>query len=154
MLINILLVEDNRHKREKIIDILSDLEPDFIITEALSYTSGWKQLTSSSFNLILLDMSLPTFDICKTESGGKFRTYGGKELARKMKRRQIKTKFIFITQYESFNDLNGTQTLQSIEKELKIEYKEQCVGVIHFDTSSSLWKKALQNMICSGISKP
>ncbi len=147
----ILLVEDNNHKRVKIVDVIHEINNEAIVTEALSYTSGWQNLLDKSFDLVVLDMSLPTYDVTGSEPGGKFRTFGGKEIARKIKRRGIKSKFFFITQYESFNNVNGTQSLKSIEEELILEYADQCVGVIYFDSSNVIWKEKLNKMINKGL---
>ncbi len=148
---NILLIEDNPHKRKKITDFISQFDDSVEISESESYTSGWQSLIGGSYSLVILDMSLPTYDVSEGESGGRFRTFGGKELARKMKRKGVPSNFFFVTQYESFNDVNGTQTLDSIKNELKSEYGDRCLGVIHFDTSSKVWKEEFKIMLEKGL---
>ncbi len=50
----ILLVEDNNHKRVKIVDVIHEINNEAIVTEALSYTSGWQNLLDKSFDLVCL----------------------------------------------------------------------------------------------------
>ena len=139
----LLLIEDNRHKRQKICSLISEWNLSTDIMEARSYTSGWQALQDKEFDLVILDMSLPTYDTNENETGGKFRTFGGKEIVRRIARRNIKTKFVFITQYSSFNDTSVTQSLGSIEEELISDYGDQCLGVIRFDTATTEWKETL-----------
>jgi DNA-binding NarL/FixJ family response regulator len=96
-MIKALIIEDNPYKRDKIKKLLLG-KFEMKIEEADSFTSGWQYLSNDKFDLICLDMSLPTFDQDEIHGGGEFRAFGGKELARKMKRRKIDSKFIVITQ--------------------------------------------------------
>lgn len=102
--IDILVVEDNEYKRKRIVEVIKSDFNDCIVTESYSFTSAWKFISEHVFDVILLDMSLPTFDKTDSDPGGVFRIFGGKELARKMGKRNVKSKFIFITQYKSFSD--------------------------------------------------
>ena len=52
---------------------------DCIVTESYSFTSAWKFISEHVFDVILLDMSLPTFDKTDSDPGGVFRIFGGKK---------------------------------------------------------------------------
>ena len=145
MPIKLLIVEDNNHKRERVIAFLKDKIPDCLIVEAHSFTAGCQRVAEESFSIVLMDMSLPTYDKSPTESGGRFRTFGGREISRKIVRRNIDTKIIFITQYESFSDRGRSQSLESLNEELREECGDSYLGLVHNDSSKSLWKdKILQ----------
>jgi len=147
MAINILLVEDSRYKRDRIIDHILNDNNSIKIDEAYSFTSGWQKLIKKEYDLIILDMSLPTYDKTEQEQGGKFRTFGGRELARKLIRHNISSNFLFITQYRSFSDTGDSHTLQSLEKEFEQMFDKQYLGIIYFDTSSTLWKAEVTKTI-------
>ncbi|MBD8741655.1 response regulator [Pseudomonas fluorescens] len=140
---NILIVEDNNHKREKIISFLKDKFPLWSISEAHSFTAGCQRVLENAYDVILLDMSLPTYDKSATESGGRFRTFGGREIARKVVRRKIQSKILFITQFESFSERGHSQTLQSIDGELHIECGTAYLGLVYYDSSKSIWKEKI-----------
>ncbi|MFM5873232.1 hypothetical protein ACET6Z_18560 [Aeromonas veronii] len=137
---NILLVEDNTHKRSNIIDAIRAISEDIKIHECYSFTSAWNALLNNKYSLICLDMSLPTFDQTDTKTGGTFRAFGGRELARKIKRRGIETPFLFITQYKNFSENDSVYSFESIKSEIAATYKEQCKGFILYSNSSSEWK--------------
>jgi CheY-like chemotaxis protein len=139
----ILIVEDNEYKRLRIKELISTEFPDCIISESYSFTSAWKLICNEGFDLLLLDMSLPTFDKTDSEPGGAFRVFGGKELARKIKRRGIQTKFLFITQYKSFSDSTSSLSFDGLKEELLSQYAKECLGFILYSNTSSEWREEL-----------
>lgn len=151
MSIDFLIVEDNYHKRERVISFLKEKMPECKIVEAHSFTAGCQRVLEGDFSVVLMDMSLPTYDKSPTESGGRFRTFGGREISRKIIRRGIDTKIIFITQYESFSDRGHSQSLESLNDELRGECGEAYLGLVHYDSSKSLWKDKLLQFLAGVI---
>lgn len=147
MMHKILVVEDSQYKRDKIIDVISSNYSNCQVDICASFTSAWKHILSSDYKLIVLDMSIPTFDVSEAESGGEFRTFGGKELARKMARRKMVSKFIFITQYENFSVKNDSYTFESLKEEMFNEYPDCCLGFVLFSNKSSDWKNSLMDIV-------
>ena len=143
----ILIVEDNNHKRDNVISFIKDIINNVIIDEAYSFTSGCQKAFAKDYDLIIIDMSLPTYDKTTTENGGKFRPFGGREIARKIIRKKLKLKMIFITQYKSFSDKGRSKSLDALKDELKDEYGDQYISLIYYDSSMSIWKDNLQTAI-------
>lgn len=144
----ILLIEDNSYKREKVISFLKKEFNSAELLEAYSFSSGVTKALDSEIDFIVLDMSLPSYDRCGVESGGRFRTYGGKEIARKIFRKGLKTPFVILTNYNSFSDdQDGFSTLESISNFLKLQNGAQFLGAIYYSGSESSWKKKLKEII-------
>lgn len=141
--INILVVEDNAFKRKRIVEIICTEFKDISVSESHSFTSAWKMILSHKYDLVLLDMSLPTFDKTSSDPGGAFRVFGGKEIARKMARRSIESKFLFITQYKNFSDNINSYTFESLREELLSQYSEHCMGFILYSNTKSEWREDL-----------
>ncbi|WP_061794757.1 response regulator [Serratia ficaria] len=141
--INILIVEDNEFKRKRIVEVILTELTDIKLSECYSFTSAWKMITKENYDLILFDMSLPTFDKSTSNSGGDFRVFGGKELVRKMSKRNKKSKFIFITQYKSFSDSINSYSYESLKDELLRQYSEDCLGFILYSNTKSEWREEL-----------
>jgi CheY-like chemotaxis protein len=141
MSLDFLIVEDNYHKRERVISFLKEKFPECTVVEAHSFTAGCQRVLERKFSAILMDMSLPTYDKSATESGGRFRTFGGRELSRKIIRRDIGTKILFITQYESFSDRGRALSFESLDNELRNECGNSYLGLVYYDSSKSLWKE-------------
>ena len=65
----ILLIEDDERKMTHIVGYVSGLDQKYKIEVKRSYNSGLRAVLSGAYDLILLDMSLPTFDV-SVQGGG------------------------------------------------------------------------------------
>ena len=143
----IILIEDNEHKRKKIKDFINNLDKDILIEEAYSYTSGLKKCLDNIFDLLIIDMTMPTYDKSSSESGGRFRTYGGKEIIRQLKRKNKEIPFVVVSQYSKFSENNETLSLEEIAEQLNNISQEFYIDTLLYDTSSSNWKILLENIL-------
>lgn len=143
----ILIAEDNNFKKQKILEHIKSKLQDADIVETYSFTTAWQTILNNEYDLIILDMSLPTFDITGVENGGDFRALGGKEIAKKMKRRRISAPFVFITHYKNFSDDINTYTFDSLRAELLTDYPKQCLEFIYFSSNSSEWRNQLDKVL-------
>jgi len=149
----ILLVEDSPHKRGRIIEYLTSLKVDIQLSEAMSFTSGCRALEDEGpFDLILLDLSLPTFDKTDNEPAGRFRPFGGAEIARKLVRRNSHSKILFITQYESFQDSGRSYSFDDIHSKLMNECGNSFAGMLRYSSKTS-WKDALNKVVRKAINE-
>src|SRR5690554_6299096 len=99
----ILIVEDNHLKLEKLKDFLTTEFKDVEIEEKTSYNSASKEiaLNYEKYDLILLDMSMQTYDISDEESGGEPEPLAGKNILKQIYLRDIPTKVLVVTMYEN-----------------------------------------------------
>lgn len=140
----ILIIEDNVYKRAKITSYLDTKYKDLIFyEEAASYASAIQKIEQDTYDCLILDMSMPTYDVSKTESGGRFRVFGGKEILKQLKRKGLLIKFILLTQYSTFSEPQNNKTLNEITQELKNLFPLHFIRSIFYDTTSSLWKDEL-----------
>lgn len=150
----LLLVEDERTKGEKIISCLMDKFPEIDISLARSVRSALKKLDQIPYDLVVLDMSLPTFDISEDEHGGRPQGFGGVEVMRDMINYEIITPVIVVTAYEYFSadsneDLaHGKEsTLMELKEELGDEFPGIFIELIKYDTFSDEWQAQLIDSI-------
>lgn len=146
MKISVLFVEDNPHKRARVTEYIKAISSNIDVTEAYSFSSGCQAIEDKNYSLILLDISLPTYDRIGNESGGKFRPFAGKEIARKLIRSGSKAKIVFITQYSSFSDKGTSHSLDGLEKVLSFEVGKNFSGLVFYDSSRSSWKTEILNI--------
>ena len=142
MALSVLLVEDSDHKRIKVNELINEIPGEVKLVEAQSFNSGSRALDQTEFDVVIIDMSLPTFDRSPTESGGRFRALGGRELARKIVRKGLSSRIIFFTQYDSFSGTNA-HTLKTLGELLAQECGDNFVALIHYDSSVSTWREQL-----------
>ena len=149
----LLLVEDDEDKREQLISFISE-ELECQLTEAHSFQGGLKAIRSSTFDLILLDMTMPTFDISSKDSGGRSQPFGGEMLLFEILRRGIQTKVIIVTQFDLFGKGEDEITLKDLDARLSSQFGHNYVGAIQYNITYSAWKDLLLAMITkTGLQK-
>jgi CheY-like chemotaxis protein len=142
----ILFVEDNPHKRTRVTEYIRTISNECVITEAYSFSSGCQAIERDVYDFILLDISLPTYDRVGNESGGKFRPFAGKEIARKLTRAGGKSKIVFITQYNSFSDKGTSHSLDGLVSVLMQDSPSNFAGLVFYDSSRSSWKTEISRI--------
>lgn len=141
----ILLADDDMNKRERIIQFISLQKRNIKIDETKSYQSTLKSIFDNLYDLIILDMTMPTFDITIEENGGRVKVFAGKEIMRKMIKRNKQIPVIIMTQFESFGDDNIK--FNELENELKSSYKKVFKEMIYYHNGMSGWQEKLEKHI-------
>lgn len=146
-MINVLLIEDDENKRKRISEFLFEKFPSIRIKNAFSLHSGIKSVKSSSPDVVLLDMSLPNFDIGLEETGGAMHIFGGRELIRQMDRFNIDIPVIVITQFETFGKASNVIGLKELDAVLKAEHKNVYRGSVYYHASIGDWENQLKSLL-------
>lgn len=145
----ILIVEDDENKRQQISDFIGEIVPQAEISIAKSYQSGLKQVIAKNTDLILLDMTMPTFDIGIDEDGGRPQAYAGREILRQMDRREIVTPVIIITQFDKFGEGIDELTLPELDHQLYQDHPQIYQGAIYYSAALGIWKELLGKVLGS-----
>jgi CheY-like chemotaxis protein len=142
----ILIVEDNEKKLEKLRSFLETEFSSIELEERTSYNSASKEiaLNYENYDLILLDMSMQTYDISNEESGGEPEPLAGKNILKQMYLRDIPTKVIVVTMYENYVD--GTR-IKQLDEELSENFPDNYNGYIFFSHNNFDWSKNLKESI-------
>ena len=142
--VHILLVEDETPKRTHIERFLKSLGSGVKISIAQSVNSALDALDAQLPDLLLLDMSLPTFDVGERESGGRPQGFGGIEILRHMTLSGLNCPTIVITGYEAFlREAGKPVDLSQMRAELEKEFPECLSGVLHYNSTYDEWKSEL-----------
>jgi len=143
----ILLVEDEEPKRKNTLIALKKAVREPVVVEAKSVTSALRELRKSKFDLILLDMSMPTFDVGPGEGGGRPQGFGGIELLRSMDRYQLTVPTVVITAYEQFTS-GGTQiSLDTLQGTLTSSHPATFKGLVFYNSVVASWAEDLKRKI-------
>lgn len=140
----VLIVEDEMPKLTHIQKFLQGVTPGAEIIAARSVNSALDELEAKLPDLLLLDMSLPTFDIGERESGGRPQGFGGIEILRYMALSHLCCPTIVITGYEGFLRESGEHVdLSQMRADLIGEFPDFLRGVLHYNSSFDEWKESL-----------
>ncbi|MCJ8344336.1 hypothetical protein MJH12_02260 [bacterium] len=145
----ILIVEDDKYKSEAILDCLQIYFPVANINITESLASGlFALIDEDSYQLIILDMSMPSFDITeKDPTGGTPESYAGEDFLAQMTLLGITTPVIVVTQYNNFGIDEQQISLSTLSKKLLNDHPAIYQGSIYFKVSSTTWKTELKNLL-------
>lgn len=139
----ILIVEDNSDKMDNIRNFLQQRIKAVAFGEAKSYSAGISKIYGNQWDLIVLDMSLPTYDITHSETGGEKKPVAGKEILRRMQNRKINTPAIIVTQFDIFGEKQIS--LKSLNEEFQEKYNNIWLGTVSYDKST--WQMELDKIL-------
>ena len=143
---NLLLVEDEAQK----LDELNRLCLSFPRARTVSVRSVRSALDyfreGGLVDLMILDMSLPTFDIDETESGGTPRPFGGIDVMRNLSRLDLQVATVVFTGYQSFEDDSGVITIDILEDKMREEFGAFLIEVVQYTPFSDDWMNRLKNI--------
>lgn len=146
--IHALLVEDEGPKLAHIRRFMRESFSNVSVSDARSVSKALDAIEEEMFDLLLLDMSLPTFDVGHGEHGGRPQGFGGIEILRHIAMAGLALPTIVLTGYEAFPDEAGTLIdLNTLRERMTEEFPETVVAVVHFNSSLDDWKISLRPII-------
>jgi CheY-like chemotaxis protein len=145
----ILLVEDEFHKKEELTTCLEEFFKNTALLEHVDsvHAAVWA-LASAEFDLIVLDMALPTFSTDgSTTERGHDQALGGVEVLRALKSRGVSSKVIIITQYPEIT-VGGKRLKLGVAPEiLSKRYNQNVVGGVLYKYKSPTNNVKLTNLL-------
>lgn len=142
----VLIVEDDAFKKRAIEAFLEESKVREIDNASSTHTAK-SILKKRSFDYIIMDMSLPTYDVSAEEGGGMPRTFGGRELLSYMKYKKIGASVIVLTQFERFNNDKGEIDINSLRKTLSTEFPDHFVSLVYFSHIDDVWRHELKSLL-------
>ena len=140
----VLIIEDDAPKLNAIKECLRTEvgieSPDI----AKSLTSAIRAIAKNSYNLCIIDMSLPAYDFEEDKSGGDPQAKGGVDVLRFIQSESPATKAIIISQYDEFPDGRGSVTLDELTDQLLSKFKKNLLAVLFYASQKSEWRNRLK----------
>lgn len=142
----ILVIEDNEPKLNMLKQFCVDYWPGFTVECRCSYNAALSEVVhhGRNYDIILLDVSMNTYDISSGESDGEQEPLAGSNILRFMKLRKIYVPVIVVTMYESFVD--GIK-IDKLDEGFKEKYPELYKGFVYYSLKNEDWINKLNNLI-------
>jgi hypothetical protein len=99
------------------------------------------------FALILLDMSLPTYEIRPGETGFDSPSFAGEEILEEMDRKGVRGAVVVVTQFETFGEGDTLTTLPELVERLAHRFPQIFKQAIFYSPGESTWTKELLEVI-------
>lgn len=147
MTVDILLADDSQEKIKYVKEILdANIEYD-TLDISNSYNSTTKAIKKKIYDLIILDMSMPTFDPVKGRTNATPRPLAGKDIMSKLHYRSINIPVVILTQFDVFGRLSDAVGLEDLTNDLSDSFPDNFKGCVFYDPQSSLWSNELVTVI-------
>jgi CheY-like chemotaxis protein len=143
----VLLVEDDEFKASDIVKVVQEWDPDAQVRRAASFTSASRLILNHTFELCILDMSLPTFDLAGPGGGGSPQGQGGLEVMRLAKRMKRSGSFVIVTQYPDIEIDRRDVPLDQASKLLSSYFDLNLIDCIHYTFDGGEWKNSLRRVL-------
>lgn len=139
----ILLIEDDKYKREDLRTYIHQEFPDVWVDEVKSYKTGVLKVLDGTYDLLLVDMTIPTYENDSFPSGGGSLKNGGELIINEVYDEGKNVKFAVVTQYETFDG----ETLEVIEQRLHRLCNNNYLGCVKYCSYKEDWKNPLHKII-------
>jgi CheY-like chemotaxis protein len=142
-----LLVEDDQFKSRNIREFLQERKAGVFIDTARSVAEASAMVQTSVYSLMILDMSLPTYSIDQSESGGTPQGFGGLTLLRLVESLGHTIPTIVVTQFEQFGEGGDGMDIAALRRSMEDEFPELFRGIVYYDAASDSWRSELSILI-------
>lgn len=145
--LHVLIIEDDNNKLENISSLINAVYPNTKISLAKSVKTAFNLLDNESYGLIFADMSLPTYEIKPDEPGGTPRPFGGTEIFDYLEMKGETAPVIVVTSYPKLTEGSVSLNYKDLERQLKLDYPDNFIGLVYFDTSVTDWEGNVRDIL-------
>ncbi|MBG0868223.1 MULTISPECIES: response regulator [Burkholderia] len=146
----ILLIEDDEEKSSVISDLLRTDYSEYEIDIARSLNGGLRSIVKGQgiYKLILLDMSMPNYDVSFEEpGGGKPESFAGEDILAQMKLRGIEIPTIVVTMFGSFGEGPSSMSIEGLTERLEQGFSPTYRGLVYYNVAQEGWRSSLREII-------
>lgn len=138
-----LIVEDDAYKLDALSEVLRSAAQDIRLTTCRSVQSAVSEIASADFDIIILDMSLPSHDPEKGSMLGIPRLSGGVEVLFELDYLSKKTNVIIVTQYPEIEMSGELVSLDQVPDFVLREYGIEVISCLYYDADNDIWKRRM-----------
>ena len=145
----ILLVEDESHKQEELSGYIMEFFCQGTLLDVVqSVREAMDSVKRHDYDLIILDMALPTFTTDQDNiDGGRDQALGGVEVLRKLKSLDKTVNVVIVTQYPDILLEGKRVKLKQAQPALASKYNQNIAGAMLYKYKSTLNRQKLKNIL-------
>jgi CheY-like chemotaxis protein len=147
---NILIANDTNDILQKIKKYLKSKNSDFKLYSSKSYQQTLKVLEERDIDYLILDMTMPTYEIAIHEDGGSFRRNAGIDILNRIKLYEIDVRVLLLTRLELFYDSIDSKRydFSTIQKMILENEWSFCIDIVKFGDELNLdWQSEIDKFL-------
>jgi len=146
-MIKILLIEDDSFKAKSLQDFVSSVLRDVSINNASSLVEAIDQVSQEPFDLVLIDMAIPSHPIISGAGSPISLLTGGLDVLLELKSLERSDPCVIITQYPEIELSGQFFPVQQACREIKTQLDCEVLACIEYSEGSESWKAALLDIL-------
>jgi CheY-like chemotaxis protein len=146
----VLLIEDEEHKANDLTSrLLAKGVAERDLTRAIGVRQAVLEATEKKYDLVIVDMALPTFSSSGDDSsgGGAAQAVGGIEVLRALSNARMSTKIIIVTQYPDIIVSGQRVRLHQAARLLSAKYGQEVLGAVLYSYKTPEWEVAFNTLL-------
>jgi ActR/RegA family two-component response regulator len=145
----VLLIEDEEHKAEDLTRrLLAKGVAPGDLKRAIGVRQAVLQVMEGVYDLVIVDMALPTFSSTGDDgSGGGGQAVGGIEILRALSNANASTKVIIVTQYPDIIVGGNRVRLHQAARVLSAKYRQEVLGAVLYSYKTPEWETAFDALL-------
>lgn len=140
----VLMIEDDTFKAE---DLGREISEGHEVTVVASVRDAVVTVLRDAFDVVVLDMALPTFTADAASASGSAQPQGGVEVLRALRTAGRDTPVIIVSQYPDLEVEGKFHALAEAPKVLSDRYDIRVVGAVIYDFRDRAWAHAFQSLL-------
>lgn len=145
---NVLIAEDSEEKKEDLISFFSEEYPKFKIDISASFKETVQKVEDNNYDLLILDMTMPTKSANTSKFQTKARTLAGRDVLSTLQFYSIDNiKCIVFSQFSEFGKKGEVETLDEIYHDLLGNHRDILLGCVKYEAASQHWRERLKILI-------
>ena len=143
---HVLIVEDDDHKLDVLVATLHSVVPDAEVQLVTSVSTAVRAVNSQSFDLIVLDMALPSHEAVVGGGAPMSQLTGGLELLFELQSLARQDPCVIVTQYPEIEICGEFYPLKLASKAIEERYETRVLGCLEYTDANSDWRVELANI--------
>lgn len=145
---NVLIAEDSEEKREDLVSFFSEEYPSFSLSMSSSFKETVQMVEDYSYDLLVLDMTMPTKSANTSKFQTKARTLAGRDVLSTLQFYSIDNiKCIIFSQFSEFGKKGEVETLDEIYRNLLEKHRDILLGCVKYEAAAQHWREKLKLLI-------
>lgn len=150
----ILIAEDDDPKLHRIREVLENAFPHASISSVSAANAALTSLRSETPDLLILDMSLPTFEVGRGEPGGRPQDFGGLEVMDHLGAEDILCPVIIVTQHNEFPLAKGeSMSREEVAQRAAEDHAESFIGLVYYRSVADDWEAELRELATTVVAQ-
>lgn len=149
----VLIIEDTDYKVDALSTAVTVALPKARIECARAFHTGIEKIREFKPHIVLLDMTLPTFESKTGELDGRTRLYGGREILAEIDFTGLKPKVIIVTQFDRFGEPPNSIEFPALLKQLSKAFPDLISGGVYYSNVTNRWRRDLNSLLTEAAKK-